>query len=372
MTKRGSQVVVIGAGITGCYTSYFLARCGIENILVERGRVAGQASGVNPGGLNPLHGSGIPGPMASLALESFHLHLDTWNSLAELSSTDFHGRRMERLHLAFGDEDLPGLTRACDLHAATEGFSAQRLSREDAIALEPRLNPDVVDAALTQGNLCVDGHRYTTAVAEAAVALGATLKNGNVHGIVGQAGRATSVLLDDDELMCGAIVVATGAWSYEAAGWIDVPIPVEPIKGEMLICSPPDAPLERDLAWQGSAIYPRIDGSLWLGGTETAAGFDTTPTSEGRASILDGTARIMPSVRDATVLDHVAGLRPIATDGFPLVGAAPGWQNIYLATGAGRKGILLSAAMGHATAHLIAEGDSSLSIEHCTPSRFAS
>jgi glycine/D-amino acid oxidase-like deaminating enzyme len=68
---------------------------------------------------------------------------------------------------------------------------------------------------------------------------------------------------------------------------------------------------------------------------------------------------------------HTACLRPVTPDWLPIIGQAPGWKNVYLATGAGKKGILLSPAIGKATADLITQGRTDLSIGSCSPARFA-
>ncbi len=79
----------------------------------------------------------------------------------------------------------------------------------------------------------------------------------------------------------------------------------------------------------------------------------------------------MPAMANAQLLKQTACLRPVAPDGLPILGRAPGWENVYLATGAGKKGILLSAAMGKATADLLATGTTNLPIEACGAERFA-
>ena len=61
------RIVVVGGGIAGAFAAYFLAGDGYDVRLIERGGIGGQASGLNPGGLNPLHGTGIPGSMQALA-----------------------------------------------------------------------------------------------------------------------------------------------------------------------------------------------------------------------------------------------------------------------------------------------------------------
>ncbi len=80
----------------------------------------------------------------------------------------------------------------------------------------------------------------------------------------------------------------------------------------------------------------------------------------------------MPELAQAKLALQTACLRPVTSDWLPIVGKAPGWDNVYLTTGAGKKGILLSPGMGKATADLITQGATSLSIGPCSPSRFSS
>ncbi len=100
-------------------------------------------------------------------------------------------------------------------------------------------------------------------------------------------------------------------------------------------------------------------------------GFDKDLSESARQSILRGAITLMPQMADSVLALQTACLRPVTPDWLPIIGRAPGWDNVYLTTGAGKKGILLSPAMGKATADLITEGQTSLSIETCNPQRFA-
>ena len=102
-----------------------------------------------------------------------------------------------------------------------------------------------------------------------------------------------------------------------------------------------------------------------------ACGFDTTPSAAARRVLLSRAITLLPAIASATLLQHTACLRPLTPDGVPIIGRAPQWENVYLATGGGKKGILLSPIIGQATADLITTGRTALDIALCTPQRFA-
>ncbi len=104
-----TEVAIIGGGAAGCAVAYYLARAGVRATIVEREGVASQASGFSAGGLNPLQGMDIPGPLAPLAMDSFQMHLDTWDELIEQSGVDFHPQQIHAVNVAFRESDMPEL-----------------------------------------------------------------------------------------------------------------------------------------------------------------------------------------------------------------------------------------------------------------------
>ena len=365
------RIVVVGGGITGALTAYFLVRLGADVTLVERDRIGGQASGHNPGGLNPLHGAGIPGPLEELALASFRLHHEHWEHVQRLSRIDFEPRRRPRLHVAMDEGDVAGLERTREPYDATAGFAARWVPADEMRAIEPRLDDGVAGGLWTEGNAKVDAARYTRAAAKAAVELGARTLTGEVRGLDGPPGRVTGVRLDGGALRCDGVVLATGPWCAEPARWLGTTLPVEPLRGEMLLAELDTRGTEVDLAWREAAVYGTGGRRVWLGGTADRAGFDAAPSAAARASILERVSRILPGTGHARVVRQTAALRPVTPDGMPIVGRPAGWENACLALGSGRKGMLLSAGIGLAVAELLVRGDTTMPIGACAPERWA-
>lgn len=372
--NQTTDVVIVGGGVAGCATAYYLAQAGVKVTVVESQGIGMQASGYSAGGLNPLQGAQIPGPLGALAMESFRLHLGLWERLREDTGIDCQGRSISLVKVALDEAELPELQETVDLFAAArgDGFSARWLDSKEAAELEPRLAQGVLRGVQAQGNAALDSYLLTLALARAAERLGASFRTGRVQGLQGGPGLATAVALADGAMACGQVVLAMGPWSREAEAWLGVSIPVEPLKGEILrLRLSLDGPaLAHDFSGGGSSLHPKPDGLVWVGATEERRGFDKQPSAEARESIWGAAKRLMPSVAQARLVNHTACLRPVTPDWLPIVGQAPGWDNVYLCTGAGKKGVLLAPGMGRAVAELATQGRTGISIGPCAPERF--
>jgi len=364
------KVVVIGAGITGCYTAYFLAKAGCSVALIDRSGVGSQATATNPGGLNPLHGPSIPGVMSDLALRSYELHTALQKEIEQASGMSFQGRAVTRLEVGLTENEESAMGTSKNLYNAIDGFSAEWMSSQKIQAVEPRLSSSINKGLLMQGNRMVNSPYYARALARAAEKYGAEIYQAESIGIKKSAGKVTHVCTTRGDIECDATVVATGAWYQEASKWLGMSIPVKPLKGQMLRVkiSKPRLPFHITRGLIG--IYEVQDGTLWLGGTMEDCGFDTEKTSAGREFILNGIAEIFPAIADVEVLDHLTGFRPSTPDKLPVVGAMPNCSNAYIAGGSGPKGMLLSSGLAEAVSSYILELAPDFDITPFLPERF--
>ena len=368
-----SEVVIIGGGVAGCAAAYYLSLAGVKATVIEREGIGSQASGYSAGGLNPLEGAHIPGPLGPLAMESFNLHLGLWDSLREDTDLDFQSRVVALTKVACSESEEPALQESLDTFngAKDNGFSGKWLDRQQLLELEPRLSSSVLSGVYLHGNAALDSHLFTRALAAAAEKRGASIRSALARGVRLKSGRVQSVILEDGEIPCGQLILAAGPWSREAEPWLDISLAVDPLKGEILRLQPDGPPLTSDFNGAGASLYPKPDGLVWCGTTEEWEGFNREPTEAAKTTIWEAAARLMPDLARARLVRHTACLRPVTPDWLPIIGQAPGWKNVYLATGAGKKGVLLSPAIGKATADLITQGRTDLSIGSCSPARFA-
>ena len=276
------------------------------------------------------------------------------------------------IRVAFDESDVAELETSFDVFdSADDSFSAGWLSGDELRELEPRISQDALCALETSGNAALDSHRYTQALARTAETLGAEFRSGTVTGIEADGGRVTSVLTEGGEIPCGAVVFATGPWSGEVGKWLGIEVPVEPYKGEILRMRPSWSPTDRDFQGAGVSLYRRERDQVWVGATEEKRGFDASPSLAAKSALMSGALKLMPAMRDAELVRHTACLRPLTPDWLPIVGKPPGWDNAYLATGAGKKGILLSTGIGKAVADMVVHGRTDLPVDGFEPSRFA-
>ena len=367
-----SDLVVIGGGVAGCSTALFLAQEGVKVTILERESVGSQASGFAFGGLNPLDGTGIPDPLLDFSVYCYRRHRRLASELQGLSGVDTHFYERDRLSLAFDDEDAARVTQHLARQQQVEGFAVRWIDGDEVSRMEPDVGQGCIGALLVQGSGAVEGYRHTLAMAQAAERLGVEVRHGQVTGVTRRPG-GVSVALAGGVLEADAAVLATGPWCGEAADWVGVPIPVSPLKGQILRLQLEGSQrLHTTLGWGKSYAASKPDGLIWAGTTEEHAGFDGQPTPWGRDSIMGDLLKMVPSLGEAQLVQHTACLRPQTPDGLPIVGRAPGWDNLYLCTGAGRKGILWSTGMAQATADLILRGWSDVpNLEHLRPDRFS-
>lgn len=364
------EVIVIGAGVIGCATAYFLGKYHkLRCLVLDRDAIGSQASGSAAGELSPFSRVPIADPFFSFCVDGLRLHYELAPVLVEESGVDYKFTNTPILHPAFVPEEVQHLKTMMALQSQA-GMKVTWLDRQDLRALQTPLNEAVLGASCSEGEAQVESYPFTLALAQAAERYGATFISGEVVGLERRGERVEGVRTASGSLLsAGAVVIATGPWSRFASDWIGLRIPVEPMRGQIV-----------HLRWQGPLpshsifhtigyLLPKPSGVVYLGTTEEMVGFVPSPTPEGAASIMQAGLRLAPSVDSAQVVTVTACLRPVSEDERPIIGSVPRWNGLYLATGHGRKGILTSLNTGKYLAQLIADGRSEYPMEPFSAAR---
>ncbi len=353
--KRSADVVIVGGGIVGCACAYFLSQEGAKVIIVERDRIGGGATGHSPGGFGISLAYFEPPEHARFMRQGINLLKWIAPRVAEDADIDILMREVPRLEVA-RSEDTWGYIKEW---APRVGML--RLDADEVMRLEPRLGPPVYGGAVQEGAGQVDAYRLNLAFAKAAEIQGAKVTIDEVTGLDRSGGKVTGVRGSTDTISCDNVVLAMGAWTDKAERWVDFPLPIGPLKGEILALKPDKVthwPFwvmseEKDENGQEVPVFVhmRADGIIHTGVTVEPGLYDDTPTEAGRRGMMDRALRLMPCLSDAELVGHTAGPRPNPPDGTTVIGPVPGVEGAFVA--ASLPGIINSAIMGRTIADLI-------------------
>ena len=371
MSTAGTDVVVIGGGLTGIATAYYLGRVGIKSVVVERDSVGAHASGFAYGGLGSLGGAGIPGPTFAVATEGMRLHKQLAKILPEETGINFDFRDRPSLSLVFTEEEAEEAKSPLAWQQEQGGYAVRWVGPSEIKSIEPRISDGAIGGVHIQGTHDLEPYRLVLALTQAAEKLGVMIKYGQVTGLKRDGDRVRGVALQEGEIACEHAVLAAGPWCGQASEWLGVALPVRPLKGQILRLRAPGPPYLCSIGWGGNYAVTKPDGLVWAGTTEEEAGFDEEPTGEARERIMADLVKKVPALADAQLVLQTACLRPMTPDKLLLLGKVPNCEGMYIATGGGRQGILLGPAMGRITADLISNGSTSIPIDAFDPGRFA-
>ena len=381
--RPSSRVVIVGGGIIGCATAYYLSRVGISEVtVVEREGIASGASGYSAGILTPYSGSNDPGLLA-LSAASLELHAKLADELPEVTGID-HGYDLKP-YLRCGFEE-PGYVASQQFMAdrIAEGLPAEWLSGSEAREVCDWLSDEVVGACATSIEPTVDSMLLTQSLLKAAQIGGAETKIGTAVGFSGPEGAPNGVKLSDGTIVeADAIVLAMGPWTKEANDWLGYDIPVEPQKGELLYIHLPSDVIPAHAGTQtktkhtiqgkppatmhnmdeGGVILTRRLSRTVLGATkEDGKGYDREISEYAWEFILPRVQRLTDRITKDSVTHHTACLRPMPADGKPFVGKAPGRDNVYIASGHWSEGVHYAPLTGKAISDIATSGESSTDI----------
>jgi glycine/D-amino acid oxidase-like deaminating enzyme len=341
------RVVICGGGVMGACTAYFLARRGVEVIVVEGTDVACAASGKAGGflALDWCDGS----PLDSLARRSFALHAE----LASAIDDDWSYRRMN----AYSGYVVRDRDSRRHTPAALDWLS-------DGIAISHRIGTPETTAS-------VHPRKFTAAMMRAAQKHGAELRLGQVTGLLrgGSESIVQGVEVEGSVIEADATVIAMGPWSSLAAEWLPLPHVFGQQSPSIVYDTGMDVPADalfleyRDASGDEVSVevFPRADGSTHVCAFSGEAPLPLDPAQvepdpDVIARLRAVCERLSPAFKPDRIIAKQACFRPITRDYMPLIGRVPRTEGAYVATGHNVWGILNAPATGEAMSELIVDG----------------
>ena len=366
MKRKATDAVVVGGGLIGCSVARALAGGGLDVVVVERAQVGREASYAAAGMLAPQAEIEESGPMLDLCLESRALFPDLAEALYTETGVDVRYRDDGTIVVAFGDDEASRLRDHADRQHEM-GLECEMMTAAEARRAEPALSPAVSAALSIAGDHQVDNRRLVEAMALSCYARKVEIvENTPVRAIVrDESGRVAGVETTAGTIHAPLVVVAAGCWSSLVEQF---PVPVEPVKGQMLMLELASPLFRRVLRDERCYLVSRIDGRVLVGATMERAGFDKSVFSDAVGKLLEAGRQIVPSLASAFGGEAWAGLRPATPDGIPAVGFVE--EGLVAATGHFRNGILLAPVTAEIVSRLVFGGEPHPATALLDPRRF--
>ncbi len=349
------DAVVIGGGVIGCAIARAFSIKGLKVAVIERDGVAANASGFAWGGLAANYGAGVPGMMLPIYKRAIARHLELYDELRDYTSLDWQLARVVSMTLASDAAALQELNQKVRW-MKSEGFDAELIDADDIYRMEPAIAPGMTGASVSRSQWELDSMTYSLALAEDAEKHGACFVNGKAMQALESGGRISGVVLaDGDRYSAPIVIAATGPWGSGIRGIPELPI--HPVKGEILRIECPGDDLQHRVSFNGRNVGRKPDGLVWAGTYEWERGYDRSTTREGIEHILSGVSEYLPSLASMPIRSSTACLRPVSSDGLPIIGPAGGIDGLYVANGAGNKGVLLSPVIAEMMVGIALDGE---------------
>lgn len=400
------RVAVLGAGVVGVSSAWYLARDGHEVTLVDRHREPGlETSFANGGQISAGHAepwakpSVIPKvlrwlghedapllfrPRADLQqwLWGLRFALECWpgrferntrrlaglarysrDCLAALrAETGIEYHRVARgiLHFCTAQADFDALAAHAQ-HVARLGIAREVKTAAECLAIEPALRASragVVGGVFTPEDESGDAHEFTVRLAGLAQARGVRFLGGRaIEALEEAGGRIVAVRTPDGSIEADAFVVSLGSYSPLLLGPLGISVPVYPLKGySITLPLPPGvagaAPTVSLTDEAHKLVMSRYDDRLRCAGTAELTGYDTSVNRARCAAIVRRVRELFPALEGSGEPQLWAGLRPATPSNVPVIGRTRR-ANLFLNTGHGTLGWTLAAGSGRALADLV-------------------
>jgi len=415
----GGPVVVVGGGVIGICTAYYLVKAGVEVVLLEREEVGAGASSGNAGAIAPGHGPMTrPGrilqalkwmgdPTSPLyvpprwnpslwrwlwSFNSFCTHEHVRRSMEILGPMGHEARRLfdeilneEGIDCAFSPDGYYDVFRTqAGFESAKEeiplqnefGYETRAVSGPELQEREPALRSGTAGGLFFPEAATLDPARFLTGLAQAAVARGLELRTGSeVTALSIEGGRLRGVRLKDGETIRSSVVVlATGAYSLDLAQPGGLAMPIQPAKG-----------YHRDLPAGGDGVR-QLELTMMLGeryvfctpmgeflrlaGTLELSGLNHQVVQPRLENLTESANRYLTGLADGHSTDDWVGLRPVTPDGMPMLGPSPNLPGLFVGNGHAMLGLTLGPPTGKLLSEWIVNGAPSTDVAALRPDRF--
>jgi sarcosine oxidase, subunit beta len=393
-TNATTEILIIGGGITGTSTAYYLTQSGHEVTLLERSELASEASGLNAGTLWQIGWGASPDLSSTLSMGG----LEIFKTLQFDLGYDIEFRQSGALKAIQTEEQLDFLQKEVQ-HLKSQGYSLEILTTREARSIEPEISSALSGCLQYPLGGSANPVKTTRAFAAAAQQCGARiLTNHEVSTIEYLDNGSYKVVMSQGIFQTQTLVIAAGPWCRSFGSMLGLHIPVFPVRGQMWSTGPvptrlfhaigagestlfwhnnpysnKDTPLE--LTHRGNVrltrhLYGRQtrDGEIIFGGDRQLSN-SKTPDQAGIEVNRNYVIEIFPFLRQFPIKRIWAGLMPFTQNLEPIIGKIPQLENLYIVTGLSSSGFEQGPMSGKLLAEYIHNGKASHVLSSANPVR---
>lgn len=369
IVKKTSHVVVVGAGVIGCAVAYELARRGARVHVIDRREVGQGATQASAGVLAPYITAHAGSKLLELGGRSLDLYDEFVARVVEDSGSAVQYVRSGTLEVACDADAAQRLQKTAGIYQDL-GVAAYYLDRAAVHEAEPQLSERVLLGLVVASHGFVGATDLTNALRRAAGAHGVTFIPSTSAAKVSRRGDGLQVKTPVDTVVCDTVVMAAGSWSGQIEAEGEDPVPVRPVRGQLLHLGWPRSPPDRVIWTDRCYLVPWTDGSVLVGATVEDVGFDERATVAGIQQLIDMTCELVPVASKAWFQGVRVGLRPGTPDDLPAIGPSDRLAGLFYATGHFRNGVLLAPLTAQLVADYVLEGRRDAALEVTSLSRF--
>ncbi|MFD2367640.1 D-amino acid dehydrogenase [Pseudoduganella sp. GCM10020061] len=416
------KIIVLGSGVIGTTTAYYLAKAGHEVTVIDRQPGAGletsfaNAGEISPGYASPWAGPGVPAKavkwllmkhsplvvrpqldpaqwrwmlqmLANCNLASYQRNKGRMVRLAEYSrdcliqlradtGIQYDERTQGTLQVFRTQAQLDGAQGDIDV-LKEYGVPYEVLDPAGCVGAEPalaRVRDKIVGGLRLPGDETGDCFKFTQNLAKMAEGLGVTFKqNVRIERLAYEGDRITGVVTSEGQLSADSYVLALGSYSPLMLRDLGIKIPVYPVKGYSItvpIVDASGAPESTVMDETYKVAITRLGDRIRVGGTAELSGYDLTLREARRDTLVHSVTDMFPGGGDVTRAEFWCGLRPMTPDGTPVVGPTP-YRNLHLNTGHGTLGWTMACGSAQMLSDLICGRQPAISLEGLFMDRYS-
>ena len=363
------DLAVIGCGIVGASAVYAATRAGARVVALDAAAPGAGTTSTSFAWLNSCKKE--PEHYHRLNAAGMAAHREVARELGGVP-THHDGGSLEWAEAADKESEL----RERVARLASRDYHAEFITRERALALEPGLGiPERVrEVAFFGAEAWLDAPGLVRNLVDAATAKGAEVRTHTpVHSLRVTGAHVDAVVVDGGDVVARSVLVCVGPTTRAFLGPLGVTMPVSRVFGLLAVTSRPAQALGRVVHAPGVHLRPDVSGGLMLGADDldgpVVEKASSTERAEIAAQMLARAARVYPTARDVTLVEHRVGVRPMPDDRYTIAGRVPGFENAWML--ATHSGVTLGPLLGRLIADEIVRGVPSAMLAPFRPDRFA-